>query len=99
MMTQIRNAMTVDVEDYFQVQALADYVPRSSWDAIAPRVEANVEAILELFDIAGIRATFFTLGTNWQATAGIIRAPTRSNRPSSVPMSAAPGGPWRMRAA
>ena len=59
---QIRNAMTVDVEDYFQVQALAGCVPRGSWDSIRPRVEANMEAILELFEDAGVRATFFTLG-------------------------------------
>ncbi len=59
---QIRNAMTVDVEDYFQVQALAGCIPRGSWDTIRPRVEANVEAILELFEDAGVRATFFTLG-------------------------------------
>lgn len=62
MIETITNAMTVDVEDYFQVQALADWVPRSEWESIAPRVERNVDAILELFDIAGIRATFFTLG-------------------------------------
>lgn len=57
-----RNAMTVDVEDYFQVQALAHRIARDSWDAIPTRVEANVEAILEMFDAAGVRATFFTLG-------------------------------------
>jgi polysaccharide deacetylase family protein (PEP-CTERM system associated) len=56
------NAMTVDVEDYFQVQAFADIVPRSSWDEIPRRVEANVDNLLELFDAHGTRATFFTLG-------------------------------------
>ena len=42
-----------DVEDYFQVQALAGCVPRGSWDTIRPRVEANMETILELFEDAG----------------------------------------------
>lgn len=58
----IRNAMTVDVEDYFQVQAFAGVVPRSGWDGFAPRVDANVARILEQFARAGVRATFFTLG-------------------------------------
>ena len=56
------NAMTVDVEDYFQVQAFADAIPRGSWESIPRRVEANTERILARFAEAGIRATFFTLG-------------------------------------
>ncbi|GAC1338918.1 MAG: DUF3473 domain-containing protein [Acetobacteraceae bacterium] len=56
------NAMTVDVEDYFQVQAFAGCIDRSSWDAIPCRVEANMDQILEQFDRAGVHATFFTLG-------------------------------------
>ena len=58
----VRNAMTVDVEDYFQVQAFAHCIDRSAWDGIASRVEANVERILEQFAAAGVSATFFTLG-------------------------------------
>lgn len=56
------NALTVDVEDYFQVQALAHRIPRDSWDSIPARVEANMDAILAMFDAAGVRGTFFTLG-------------------------------------
>jgi polysaccharide deacetylase family protein (PEP-CTERM system associated) len=56
------NAMTVDVEDYFQVQAFAHCIDRSSWDAIPCRIEANMERILDQFARAGVRATFFTLG-------------------------------------
>src|SRR3954451_1914509 len=56
------NAMTVDVEDYFQVQAFADRISRSSWDEIPRRVEANVDRLLELFEANRTRATFFTLG-------------------------------------
>ena len=56
------NAMSVDVEDYFQVQAFAGVIARSEWDGIARRVEANVGRILEQFDAAGTKGTFFTLG-------------------------------------
>ncbi|MGE0418866.1 MAG: XrtA system polysaccharide deacetylase [Acetobacteraceae bacterium] len=54
--------MTVDVEDYFQVQAFAHCVSRQDWDSLPRRVEANVDRILEQFGRAGIHATFFTLG-------------------------------------
>src|SRR3984957_12117895 len=56
------NAMTVDVEDYFQVYAFFHCIPRESWDLYASRVEANVERILAQFAAAGVVATFFTLG-------------------------------------
>ncbi|MDQ2803417.1 MAG: DUF3473 domain-containing protein [Pseudomonadota bacterium] len=69
----ICNAMSVDVEDYFQVQALAHRVPRTQWEGIAPRVEANVERILALFDRAGVRATFFTLGWVAERQPGLVR--------------------------
>jgi polysaccharide deacetylase family protein (PEP-CTERM system associated) len=59
---RIRNAMTCDVEDYFQVSAFAPYIARDSWPARECRVEANVERILAVFEKSGVRATFFTLG-------------------------------------
>lgn len=58
----IRNAFTVDVEDYFQVSALAPYIPRQQWDNIPCRIERNVERILDLLSEQGAHATFFTLG-------------------------------------
>lgn len=54
--------MTVDVEDYFQVQAFTDCISRAAWDKIPRRVESNVDRILDLFDRTGVKATFFTLG-------------------------------------
>jgi len=60
--TQIRNAMTVDVEDYFQVSAFASHISRDSWPTLSCRVEANIERILTLFDTENIQGTFFTLG-------------------------------------
>ena len=60
--TPITNALTVDVEDYFQVSAFAPYIARSSWDSRERRVERNVGRILDLLDANRARATFFTLG-------------------------------------
>jgi polysaccharide deacetylase family protein (PEP-CTERM system associated) len=56
------NAMTVDVEDYFQVSAFENHISRDDWDRLPCRVETNIERILELFGERGIQATFFTLG-------------------------------------
>ncbi|MGH6967661.1 MAG: XrtA system polysaccharide deacetylase [Stellaceae bacterium] len=59
---RVVNALTVDVEDYFQVEALARAVPRGAWESMPARVEANVDRLLALFDARGVKATFFTLG-------------------------------------
>ena len=59
---KIVNAMSVDVEDYFQVQAFAGVVAPAQWDGFDCRVEANVERILAQFEAHGARGTFFTLG-------------------------------------
>jgi polysaccharide deacetylase family protein (PEP-CTERM system associated) len=56
------NAMTVDVEDYFQVQAFTDHIARDGWDAIPRRVEQNVDRLLQMFDVGRASATFFSLG-------------------------------------
>jgi polysaccharide deacetylase family protein (PEP-CTERM system associated) len=61
-MTSIRNAMSVDVEDFFQVSAFEAYVDKDQWSTIPCRVEANVDRILQLFDTKNVKATFFTLG-------------------------------------
>ena len=58
----IANAFTIDVEDYFQVSALAPYISRDQWDHTPCRVERNVDCILQLLDEADAHATFFTLG-------------------------------------
>jgi len=56
------NAMTIDVEDYFQVSAFAPFIRRSEWDARECRVERNVECILAMLARHDTHATFFTLG-------------------------------------
>lgn len=69
----ITNAMTVDVEDYFQVQAFAHCVDRGHWDTFPRRVEANTNRILDLFGQAGIHATFFTLGWVAERHPALVR--------------------------
>lgn len=56
------NAMTVDVEDYFQVSAFEDHVAKSQWNSLPQRVADNTSRILDLFAQHHIKATFFTLG-------------------------------------
>lgn len=58
----MRNAMTVDVEDYFQVSAFEHHISRESWDRLPCRVERNMDVILGLMAETGTKATFFTLG-------------------------------------
>lgn len=56
------NGLSVDVEDWFQVGAFEKVIDRASWDGLADRVERNCDEILAMFDAAGVKATFFTLG-------------------------------------
>src|SRR4051812_47471503 len=67
------NAISVDVEDYFQVQALASVYDRGIWDACEPRVEASTDRILDLFAEAGVKGTFFTLGWIAERHPGLVR--------------------------
>ncbi len=62
MKTGIVNAMTVDVEDYFQVSAFDRTVARSRWDDFPPRVQDNTERMLRLLAEYDVRGTFFVLG-------------------------------------
>lgn len=65
--------MTVDVEDYFQVEAFASVIDRRVWDRLPRRVEHNTERLIEIFAAAGIHATFFTLGWVAARHAALIR--------------------------
>ena len=58
----ITNALTIDVEDYFQVSAFAPYIRRDEWDSRECRVEGNVDRILVMLAERQVQATFFTLG-------------------------------------
>lgn len=68
-----RCAMTIDVEDYFQVSAFEPYVDRRTWDLRPCRTPENVDRILAMLDDAGIQATFFTLGWMAQRYPGMVR--------------------------
>ena len=56
------NAMTIDVEDYFQVEAFASTIDRSDWESLPRRVERNTERLLQILAESGVEATFFILG-------------------------------------
>ena len=58
----MRNAISVDVEDWFQVGAFERVIAREDWNGLAHRVERNTDAVLALFAESGVKATFFTLG-------------------------------------
>ena len=69
----IVNAMTVDVEEHFQVSAFDRVVPRESWDRFESRVSANTERLLECFGRSGVRATFFILGCVAARVPALVR--------------------------
>lgn len=69
----VRNALTIDVEDYFQVSALAPHFPKDVWNDTPCRVERNVQRILEMLHEQEAKATFFTLGWIAERYPGLIR--------------------------
>ena len=69
----MQNALSVDVEDWFQVGAFENVIARDSWDSLECRVERNSDAVLSLFDEAGVKATFFTLGWVAERYPALIR--------------------------
>ncbi|WP_297793822.1 XrtA system polysaccharide deacetylase [uncultured Marinobacter sp.] len=73
MKPSITNALTIDVEDYFQVAALAEAVSRDDWASMEYRVDNNTDRLLALFDDRNIRATFFTLGWVAERSPALIR--------------------------
>ena len=70
---QVSNVMTVDVEDYFHVQAFAGVIDRRQWDRYPVRVEQNTRRILEIFKDFNVRATFFVLGWVAERYAPLVR--------------------------
>lgn len=58
----VKNALTIDLEDYYQVTAFESSSGSDGWDSHASRVEVNTSRLLELLSSAGCKATFFTLG-------------------------------------
>lgn len=69
----LTNAMSVDVEDWFQVQAFARTIPRAAWEGLERRVEGNTDRVLDTFARHGVRATFFTLGWVAERHPALVR--------------------------
>jgi polysaccharide deacetylase family protein (PEP-CTERM system associated) len=67
------NAMTVDVEEHFQVSGFERVVPRENWSSMPSRVVDNTKRLLDLFDESGTRATFFILGWVAKRHQGLVR--------------------------
>lgn len=69
----MHNALSVDVEDWFQVGAFERTIQRGHWDGLTHRVEGNTDAVLDLFAQADVKATFFTLGWVAERYPALIR--------------------------
>jgi len=67
------NALSVDVEDWFQVGAFEHTIRREDWDTLEHRVEGNTDRVLALFERGGVKATFFTLGWVAERYPALIR--------------------------
>ncbi len=80
------HALSVDVEEYFQVEGLAGLVDRSEWDRLESRVAWQTDRLLDLFAREKVRATFFTLG--WVARRHPASSDASSRRATSSPATA-----------
>lgn len=69
----MRNVMSVDVEEWFQVGAFEKVINPEDWPQLSSRVERNVHRILDIFDDAHVKASFFTLGWIAQRHPALIR--------------------------
>ncbi|MBB5687393.1 XrtA system polysaccharide deacetylase [Sphingobium boeckii] len=69
----MRNALSVDIEDWFQVGAFEKTIARDDWDGLESRVTRNSDAVLALFKRAEVKATFFTLGWVAERHPALIR--------------------------
>lgn len=72
-MAGLANALSVDIEDWYQVGAFENTIRREDWGSLENRVERNTNAVLDLFDRCGVKGTFFTLGGIAMANPAIIR--------------------------
>ena len=72
-MSKSKNAMTVDVEDYFQVSAFESHISKNQWDTLPHRVDRNTHHVLDIFEKNGVKATFFTLGWVAERYPNLIR--------------------------
>ncbi len=69
----IRNVMSIDVEDYFHVAALAEAIDQRDWERMEYRAESSTDRLLQIFDDHNVRATFFVLGWVARRSPGLVR--------------------------
>jgi polysaccharide deacetylase family protein (PEP-CTERM system associated) len=69
----MKNALTIDVEDYFQVAALAPAVDRREWQTREYRAERNTDRLLQLFARHRVQATFFVLGWVAERSPALVK--------------------------
>ena len=72
--TTIRNAFTVDVEEYFQVEAFSDFIKKEDWDKYPSRVEQQTGRLLDILASFQVRGTFFILGWLAERNPGLVTA-------------------------
>jgi polysaccharide deacetylase family protein (PEP-CTERM system associated) len=65
--------LTVDVEDYFHVEAFSSVIRREDWEQFTPRVERNTHRVLDLFDSHQVKGTFFVLGWVAERFPSLVR--------------------------
>jgi polysaccharide deacetylase family protein (PEP-CTERM system associated) len=69
----MRNGLSVDVEEWFQVGAFERVIDKADWDGLDSRVAYNTGKVLDLFGETGVKATFFTLGWVAERHPALIR--------------------------
>ena len=69
----MKNALTIDLEDYYHVSTFRDQIPASRWNSQQSRIERNTDMLLELLDEGNCKATFFTLGCVAEQHPHIVR--------------------------
>lgn len=69
----MRNGLSVDVEEWFQVGAFERVIAKADWDGLDSRVAYNTDMVLDLFGETGVKATFFTLGWVAERNPALIR--------------------------
>jgi polysaccharide deacetylase family protein (PEP-CTERM system associated) len=72
-MNGVVNALTIDVEDYFQVSLFEGVVSRDTWDAQQSRVAGNTGRLLDLLSARDVKATFFVLGWVAERFPALVR--------------------------
>ena len=74
------NAITIDLEDYYQVTAFDHIIDRQNWDNIETRIQQNLEKVLSILDDYKVKATFFVLGWIAEKNPELIKKISKSGK-------------------